>query len=508
MISRQRDDAAAARSALTLIAAFALARLVLATGLGLGVDESYTLLVSRRLDLSYFDHPPLHQWIAHFSALTFGEGWAARLPFIALFAGTGWLMFLLTRQLYGAAAGVWAVFGLNAALFFLVAAGGWIVPDGPLMFALLAAALVVAPLLQADQRAASPWRGWLLAGLWLGVAGLSKYLAIFAGFGVIMFLILSSRQRRWLVHPAPYAAALLAVAIALPVVIWNAEHHWVSFHFQAGRGTPDHELHPGQVAGIILGQLAMLTPWNIVPIIGGLGAGLAAARRDDRALLLLCLSLPAILFFTLQPLFGDRGFPHWTMPGWLFVFPLMGDWAARTWSDAVRARRWAAGSVLALAAIAALTISHANTGWLLRFFTLPKGQTDVSLEAWPWTALRDQPLLGGSGGARPGFVVAGKWGAAGRLGLALGPQTHILVFPGDPHGIAFLENPAAFVGQDAVIVLPLAEVADTMPAYQPYFTSIDPPKVVSLGRLGAPEIPIALIAAHGLKKPFPMPYLR
>jgi len=508
MIADARADAAATRAALALIAAFALARVGLAMGLGLGVDESYTLLISRRLALSYFDHPPLHQWIAHFSALAFGETWAARLPFIALFAGTGWLMFRLTRQLYGAAAGVWAVFGLNAALFFLVAAGGWIVPDGPLLFALLAAALAIAPLLLSGDPEASPWRGWLLTGLWLGLAGLSKYLAIFAALGLLLFIIFSPRQWRWLLHPAPYAAGLLALAIISPVIIWNAQHHWVSFHFQAGRGTPDHELHPGQVAGIILGELAMLTPWNIVPIIGGLGAGLAAARRDDRAQLLLCLSLPAIVFFTLQPLFGDRGFPHWTMPGWLFVFPLMGEWAARTWADAARARRWAVASVAALAVVAALAISHANTGWLLRFYGLPKGQTDVSLEAWPWAALRDQPLLGGGGGALPGFVVTGKWGTAGRLGLALGRQTHILVFPGDPHGVAFLEKPAAFVGQDAVIVLPLAEVADTMPAYQPYFTSIDPPTVVTLGRLGAPEIPIALIPAHGLKKPFPMPYLR
>ena len=65
---------AAARTALALIVVFALARLALAATLGLGVDEAYTIVVSRRLDLSYFDHPPLHQWIAHFAALAFGEG--------------------------------------------------------------------------------------------------------------------------------------------------------------------------------------------------------------------------------------------------------------------------------------------------------------------------------------------------------------------------------------------------------------------------------------------------
>ena len=49
------------RRALVVLAAFLAARLVFAFLLGPGVDESYTLAISRTLNLSYFDHPPLHQ---------------------------------------------------------------------------------------------------------------------------------------------------------------------------------------------------------------------------------------------------------------------------------------------------------------------------------------------------------------------------------------------------------------------------------------------------------------
>ena len=137
---------AAARMALALIVAFALARLALAATLGPGFDEAYTIVVARRLDLSYFDHPPLHQWIAHYAALAFGEGAATRLPFIALFAATGWLTFALTRRLFDARAGLVALVALNVSAFFLVSAGGWVVPDGPLLFALAGAALTLAKL--------------------------------------------------------------------------------------------------------------------------------------------------------------------------------------------------------------------------------------------------------------------------------------------------------------------------------------------------------------------------
>src|SRR5271170_2465749 len=115
-----------------LIVVFLIFHLILAVTLGLTVDESYGIGVSHDLKLSYFDHPPLHYWIAHFFIPLLGDGRALRLPFIAIFIGTTWALYLLTRQMYGAAAGFWAVVALNLSIFFTIA-GGWILPDGPLM---------------------------------------------------------------------------------------------------------------------------------------------------------------------------------------------------------------------------------------------------------------------------------------------------------------------------------------------------------------------------------------
>src|SRR5271157_5251015 len=93
---RQWESAGTDRLAAAIVAGFLLARLIFAELLGPGVDESYTLAISRTLNLSYFDHPPLHQWIVHFAAAMLGEGFGARLPFIALFAATGWMLYRLT----------------------------------------------------------------------------------------------------------------------------------------------------------------------------------------------------------------------------------------------------------------------------------------------------------------------------------------------------------------------------------------------------------------------------
>jgi 4-amino-4-deoxy-L-arabinose transferase-like glycosyltransferase len=497
-----------------LIAAFALARIALGLALGFGVDESYTIAISRRLALSYFDHPPLHQWIAHFAASAFGENAAMRLPFIALFAGTSWLIYRLTRDLFGARAGVSATFALNASAFFFVSAGGWIVPDGPLLFALAAAAVVFAKLFfdPRYENAAAPegaaWRLWLAGGFWLGAAGLSKYSAAFAAFGIVAFLALSPRRRRWFVHPAPYAAALLCLALVAPVLVWNSENHWISFVFQGERGAPAAHWRPLQVASMVLGQAAWITPWIFVPLVVALFAAARQARGDERRLFLLCLSLPAILFFTVTPLWGARGLPHWPMPGWLFAYPLLGAWLAVDGAPLFRLRRSAIASTALLAAIALALVAQARTGWIESLIALPSGAVDPTLETLPWDGLKASPLLGAGGGAAPAFVVSTKWSDGGKIALALGPATPVVVFSDDPRGMAFLENSAKFVGQDAVVIVRLDKAPAAIESLKPYFADLGAAQTMQLGRRGKDEIDLALIPAHRLTRPFALPYPR
>ena len=190
--------------AIAIVAAFAVVRLVLMVGIGFGNDEAYTIAGARALHLSYFDHPPLHVWLAHASALAFGETRWVRLPFVLLFAGTGWLLFLLTRRLYGPRAGVWALLSLNLTPFFTLSAGGWVVPDGLLLFFLLGAVLALVPaVLDGPRRTSRPWRAWLAGGLCLGLAGLSKYNAVLVALSLVAFVAASPRRRPWLVHPPP-----------------------------------------------------------------------------------------------------------------------------------------------------------------------------------------------------------------------------------------------------------------------------------------------------------------
>ena len=84
------------------------------------------------------------------------------------------------------------------------------------------------------------------------------------------------------------------------------------------------------------GEILWLAPWIFAPLLGALIVAARRGRGDERRLFLLCLSLPPILAFTLTPLWGARGLPHWPMPGWFFVYPLLGAWLSEGWAKSLR----------------------------------------------------------------------------------------------------------------------------------------------------------------------------
>ena len=491
--------------ALLITAVFVACRLVTAASIGLGVDESYTISIAREWSLSYFDHPPLHLWIVHAFENVLGSGRAVRLPFIALSGATSWLMFLLSRRLFGAPAAVWATLAFNFAGFFTFAAGAWVLPDGPLNLCLIAAALALTGAIfpEREYSSARAWRGWLGGGALIGLAGLSKYQAALFCVGLPIFLATTREHRRWFMHPAPYAAAALALLVVSPVVVWNAEHGWVSFLFQGSRGAPKHALNLLAPMAALAGQAVLLLPWMFAPMAV---AALAAARvgpREPQNWFCLMLALPAIMLFTLSPLWSDHSLPHWSMPGWLLLMPLVGDMLARNSSSQKWPARWAWGSALALAVLWPFVAIEATTGFLAK--TFPAIGHDPTVELVEWTGLRNQITRRLQSPARCLFVAAVSWNEAGKISQAVGDMVPVRVFSSDPHGFAYLRQPADFTGCDALIIAQRSKIQEHLADLSPYFSYIHPFATDWEGR-HSKEIELTILDAHNLLRPYPPAY--
>src|SRR5947199_3206318 len=105
-----------------------------------------------------------------------------------------------------------------------------VTPDAPL---LVASSFVLFYLAKALETGRGVW--WLAVGAAVGLALLSKYTALFFGPAILIWLIAVPKLRQWLLSPWPYLGGIVAFAIFSPVMLWNADHRWMSFSKQFGR---------------------------------------------------------------------------------------------------------------------------------------------------------------------------------------------------------------------------------------------------------------------------------
>jgi 4-amino-4-deoxy-L-arabinose transferase-like glycosyltransferase len=477
-----------------LIIATLLARVLFAASLGLGIDESYMVAAGRQLRLGYFDHPPIAWWLAWAAAHLAGSDAAivVRLPFVASFALTTWLMYRVTAALFGAWAGLWAAVLANLCPVFGVTAGTWVLPDGPLFAALLGAALCLIAALPAEGRAA--WGWWVGTGIGAGLALLSKYSAGLTILGALVFLLTERTSRRWLLRPHPYVAGLAALAMFAPALIWNAQHGWVSFLFQGGRA--EGRFHLLGPALTLVGGALFVLPWVWLPMmVCGFGA-LRRGPADRGRWLLVCLAAPPIVFFTLVSLWSRVLF-HWAAPGYLMLLPLLGDAIARRNGK----RRWLAATGAVVVFGMAFVASDVRFDWLpdaIGDFRLGK---DPALAAVDWTSLRDQ-LADRGLLARPGLVVAAtRWLDAGKIDYALGGRATVICLGDDPREYGIVAPVAEHAGADVLIVAPRVSAAEIAARFGKLFDAIDTLAPATVLHDGHPALAVPLYLGHHLHSP-------
>ncbi|MGZ5876420.1 MAG: glycosyltransferase family 39 protein [Bradyrhizobium sp.] len=263
---------------LTILALVAL-RLVAAAWTPLTFDEAYYWMWSKYLAGGYYDHPPMVALVIRLGTMLAGDTeLGVRLVSILLALPMSWAVYRTAAILFGGQrVAATATILLNVTP--MAAVGTLIVtPDAPL---LVASSFVLFFLAKVLETGRGGW--WLAVGVAVGAALLSKYTALFFGLAILIWLAVVPKLRPWLVSPWPYLGGLVSLLIFSPVIVWNAEHHWVSFIKQIGRARIE-DFRPAFVGELIPTQIAFATP--LVFILGAMGlysllkrnAGASAAR--------------------------------------------------------------------------------------------------------------------------------------------------------------------------------------------------------------------------------------
>lgn len=278
-------------------------------------DEAYYWMYTQHMDFSYYDHPPLVAWLIWLGTSLLGDNEAGvRVgALISSLIALGYL-YALAGNLYDKST------ALRTLLLFSVlplgfASGFFMTPDAPLVAAWAATLYYMERALVDGQRSA-----WLGMGIAFGLGLLSKYTIGLLALAALVFVIIDPVARRWLLRPHPYLAALLALLIFSPVIIWNYQHDWVSFMFQSSRLADDPKF---SVHFLLAYIIILLTPIGFLAAVYALlpSVQMHTDRQYQRKWLFMLIftALPFLVFFIFSTF--DRPKFHWNGPLWLVTLP-------------------------------------------------------------------------------------------------------------------------------------------------------------------------------------------
>ena len=322
---------------LLLLTTTAVFRLFYIRWVELAPDEAYYYTWSRDLQWGYYDHPPMVGFLIRVGTTIGGQGeFGVRWGWVIMGALITFLLYRLGTKMFGSErAGFHAALLMNLSL--LGSTGSVIVtPDGPQA---LFWAMAIFSVYKAFRGESHLW--WYFTGLWFGLGLLSKYTMILLAPCIFLFLLSSAEGRKWLSRKEPYLAFFLGLLIFSPVILWNADHQWISFRMQLSHG-----LEERGAAGLRYfweywgGQAALVTPLVFLALIWAMGKSAVAGfrRRRSDLLLLFWTSTPILLFFA-GTSFRTKVEANWPALAYFSAFVALAGIAGEEWAGWKKGRK-------------------------------------------------------------------------------------------------------------------------------------------------------------------------
>jgi undecaprenyl-diphosphatase len=307
----------------------------------LAPDEAHYWEWSRRLDWSYYSKGPMVAYLVAASTRLGGNTeFFVRLPAVLLALGTGLLVYVLTRRLFdGDRAAFLAV--LIVVLIPMYSAGAALMTiDAPLVFFW---ALGVLALWHASE-AGRGLGWWIVLGLALGLGLLSKY--TMALFVPCALLYLQRRSGRMSLSNSkgPWVAGAIALLALAPVIVWNAQHQWVSVRHVLGQAglAGEAAYAPAKSFFEFLGsQFGVVSPLLFAAMVFGVVRSFRSGK-SDRFLFLGLFAAPVLAFFLLWSIYSKVQ-ANWAAPAYLTAAIALAGWL-----DTLPDRRRAASILCAL----------------------------------------------------------------------------------------------------------------------------------------------------------------
>jgi hypothetical protein len=333
---------------LLILAAVKLAFHVFTNGqYGFHRDELATLDDARHLAWGYVAYPPLTPFLGRIELELFGASLTGFRFFAALAQSVAMVMTGLMARRFGGGRAAMIVAGVAAMLapISLAASSLFQYVSFDFLWFVLLAYFVVRVIDSNDSR----W--WLAIGVAIGLGALTKYAVAFyvAGLvvGVFVTPLRAQLRSKWL-----WIGAALSILIALPNLLWELRHNWITLDFLKFIHARDVRI--GRTGSFWADQLMVSTNLFVLPLwLLGLYV-LLFSDRGRRYRILGWMTIVPVALFALA-----RGRGYYTGP----LYPML----------------LAAGAAELQQRLATMRPSLRRTGWAVAILLLVAGTSAVPI---------------------------------------------------------------------------------------------------------------------------------
>ncbi len=493
---------------LWLIISFGIIKIVAASVLELGNDESYYWLYTQRLQWNYFDHPPLVAiWGKLFSANLLLQDHVVflRLGSIVAAAFATFFMYKTVAIIKGPRAGFFAACLYSGSFYTGITAGIFLMPDAPQMLFYTLALWMLAAITKEEKR----WLYWILFGTAAGLCIMSKVHGIFLWSGLGLHIIF--KKRAWLRNPKLYVAAGITALIASPILFWNISYDFITYRFHSARVVvAGHDSNWYNLFKAFVGQVVINNPVNVLAAFCAVWFFFRRKKMHNALQIFNFISFPFILLILFMAFFRQT-FPHWSGPAFVALIPAAAAWLAEISSKGLftTATKWSIAVYITVLAAVIIVVNFypANMG----SSTQQKlGEGDITLDSYGWkaagkafAAIYTREVNNGTVLKNIPVVCNTWWGAHDEYYfcrplslqmIGLGPVNEIHQYAWLNNNRSALSNMAA-----AYCIVHSDENYDARQVYQNYYSSVDTAATITVLRSSKPAHHFYVLRLSGWK---------
>ena len=221
-------------------------------------DEAQYWLWSQNIELGYFSKPPLLSWTVALVCLIFGNNiFVIKMISIILYCVTSYIIYLISYKL-----------NKNVELAFLTAITFFVMPAVSVSSFLLSTdillvffwSLALLQLLIIKEKPSG--LNFILLGIFIGLAFMSKYAAIY--FVISMLILFFDKEMKVIFLNnlrKLLCLVIILVVIVLPNILWNINNGWTTFlHIADNAGLNRAEINFIEGLKFISSQILMVGP--------------------------------------------------------------------------------------------------------------------------------------------------------------------------------------------------------------------------------------------------------